>query len=92
MLSVHDRAFHADLFDGADLPPVQPVLARCLVHAHRFKILHPAQNRDLVETANRHNAIIDAVAAGDVEQAVAALSRHITTIVDFGPNIIGAGA
>lgn len=91
LLSVHDRAFHAELFNAADLPPVQPVLARCLVHAHRFKILHPAQKRDLIDTANRHQVIIDALAAADVDQAVAALSHHITTIVDFGPNIIGAG-
>ncbi len=41
LLSVHDRAFHSDLFACADLPPVQPVLARALVHAHRYKILHP---------------------------------------------------
>ena len=89
LLSVHDRAFHAQLFDFADLPPVRPVLARCLVHAHRYKIMHPDQNRNLVETANRHQAIVDAVEAGDIERTVAALSLHITTIVDFGPNILG---
>lgn len=92
LLSVHDRAFHAGLFEQADLPPVQPVLARCLIHAHRFKILHPEQRRDLLETANRHQVIIEAVAAGDAGAAVAALSHHITTIVDFGPSVIGAGA
>lgn len=92
LLSVHDRAFHAALFEQADLPPVRPVLARCLVHAHRFKILHPAQQRDLLDTALRHQVIIDAVAADDAEAAVAALSHHITTIVDFGPSVLGAGA
>lgn len=92
LLSVHDRAFHADLFEQADLPPVQPVLARCLIHAHRFKILHPEQQRDLLETANRHQVIIDAVAAGDATAAAAALSHHITTIVDFGPSVLGTPA
>jgi GntR family transcriptional regulator, rspAB operon transcriptional repressor len=87
-LSVHDRAFHSELFARADLPPVQPVLARALVHAHRYKILHPEQNRDLIETANRHLAIIDALDARDAPRAAAALSHHITTIVDFGPNIL----
>lgn len=87
-LSVHDRRFHAILFDFADLPPVRPVLARCLVHAHRYKILHPAKNRDLTDTANRHQGIVDALAANDVEAAVRALSHHITTIVDFGPSIL----
>lgn len=88
LLSVHDRAFHSDLFARADLPPVQPVLARALVHAHRYKILHPEQNRDLRETANRHIVIIDALEAQDPERASEALSHHITTIVDFGPNIL----
>lgn len=91
LLSVHDRAFHVDLFSCADLPPVQPVLARTLVHAHRYKILHPDQNRDLKETANRHIAIIDALATADADLAAAELSRHITTIVDFGPNILAEG-
>jgi len=90
LLSVHDRAFHSELFARADLPPVRPVLARALIHAHRYKILHPDQNRDLTDTANRHIVIIDAVQAGDVERARAALSHHITTIVDFGPNIVEA--
>ncbi|WP_226781187.1 GntR family transcriptional regulator [Oceaniglobus trochenteri] len=88
LLSVHDRAFHAELFAHADLPPVQPVLARALVHAHRYKILHPDQNRDLTETANRHVVIIEALAAEDPDRAAQALSHHITTIVDFGPNIL----
>ena len=90
LLSVHDRAFHSDLFACADLPPVQPVLARALVHAHRYKILHPDQNRNLKDTADRHLAIIAALEAADADQAAAALSRHITTIVAFGPNILAA--
>ncbi|MGY9049899.1 hypothetical protein P775_23445 [Puniceibacterium antarcticum] len=88
LLSVHDRAFHSDLFAQADLPPVQPVLARALVHAHRYKILHPDQSRDLKETANRHLAIMAALEAEDADKAADALSHHITTIVDFGPSIL----
>lgn len=91
LLSVHDRAFHSDLFARADLPPVQPVLARALVHAHRYKILHPDQNRDLRDTANRHLAIVAALEAQDPTAAAEALSHHIITIVDFGPNILGGG-
>jgi DNA-binding GntR family transcriptional regulator len=90
LLSVHDRAFHSELFARADLPPVRPVLARALILAHRYKILHPDQNRDLTETANRHIVIIDALQACDADRARAALSHHITTIVDFGPNIVEA--
>jgi GntR family transcriptional regulator, rspAB operon transcriptional repressor len=92
LLSVHDRAFHSELFARADLPPVEPVLARALVHAHRYKILHPEQSRDLRETANRHLAIIEALAAQDPDRAAKALSHHIMTIVDFGPNILNGEA
>lgn len=91
LLSVHDRAFHTDLFERADLPPVQPVLARALVHVHRFKILHPAKSRDLLETANRHLVIVDALKAGNPDKAAEALSHHIMTIADFGPSILGSG-
>lgn len=88
LLSAHDRAFHTELFERADLPPVQPVLARALVHAHRYKILHPDQNRDLLETANRHFSIVEALESADADKAAEALSHHITTIVDFGPSIL----
>lgn len=91
LLSVHDRAFHMDLFERADLPPVQPVLARALVHVHRFKILHSAKSRDLLETASRHFVIVDALKAGDPDKAAEALSHHIMTIADFGPSILGHG-
>lgn len=89
LLSVHDRAFHLHLFEYADLPLVTPVLQRCLVHAHRYKILNHPQERDLIETANRHRVIIEALEAADEKRTVRELSTHITTIVDFGPNLIG---
>ncbi len=88
LLSLHDRAFHTELFERADLPPVQPVLARALVHVHRFKILHSAKSRDLPETANRHLVIVEALKAGDPDKAAEALSHHIMTIADFGPSIL----
>lgn len=87
-LSLHDRRFHLALFDAADLPAVQPILSRCLIHNHRYKILSSTPNRDLVETAERHVAILDAVAAGDSDLARRALSHHVATIVDVGPSIL----
>ena len=89
LLSVHDQAFHLHLFEYADLPLVAPVLQRCLVHAHRYKILNHPQERDLIETANRHRVIIEALEAADENRSIRELSTHITTIVDFGPNLIG---
>jgi len=87
-LSVHDRTFHLTLFHAAALPAVQPILSRCLLHNHRYKIANSEPNRALDETAERHMAIIEALDGGDAETARAALSHHIATIVDFGPSII----
>ncbi len=88
-LSVHDRAFHTCLFDAADLPLVSPILTRCLIHAHRFKILNSQANRALEETAERHLPIIEALDARDLELLRDLLSHHIATIVDFGPDLTG---
>ncbi|GAB2188385.1 GntR family transcriptional regulator [Roseibium sp. LAB1] len=91
-LSLHDRNFHLNLYNAADMPTVRPILRRCLIHNHRFKILNSEPNRGLMETAERHVAILDALAAGDEANAVKALSHHITTIVDFGPSILTGDA
>ncbi|MCX2721385.1 GntR family transcriptional regulator [Roseibium salinum] len=89
-LSLHDRSFHLNLYNAADMPTVRPILRRCLIHNHRYKILNSEPSRGLLDTAERHVAILDALAAGDEERAVAALSHHITTIVDFGPSILAS--
>ncbi|MBJ3774309.1 GntR family transcriptional regulator [Acuticoccus mangrovi] len=86
-LSIHDRRFHMALYEAADLPAVLPILSRCLIHNHRYKIINSSPNRALTETADRHVVIIEAIAAGDVEAARAALSHHIATIGDLGPKI-----
>ncbi|MGP9789537.1 GntR family transcriptional regulator [Roseinatronobacter sp. NSM] len=90
LLSVYDRAFHARLFDTADLPLVAPILTRCLIHNHRFKILNSRPNRALEETAERHVPILAALDARDVAQLRNVLAHHIATIVDFGPDLTGA--
>ncbi|TPW30029.1 GntR family transcriptional regulator [Martelella alba] len=91
-LSLIDRSFHLRLFDAADLPSVGPVLHRCLVHNHRFKILNSRGRLDLVETADRHESIVEALDSGDPEKVATALGHHITTIVNFGPDILAGGA
>ncbi|MCC4246952.1 GntR family transcriptional regulator [Stappia indica] len=86
-LSVHDRAFHTTLFAAADLPLVVPILTRCLIHNHRYKIMNSQPNRALEETAERHVPIIDALKDGDLERLRTVLGHHISTIVDFGPDL-----
>lgn len=84
-LAEFDRSFHRTLFQFADLPAVEPLLSRCILHNQRFKILHSGEKRDLKVTASRHQAIMDAIEARDADAAVAAIGHHVATIVDFGP-------
>ena len=68
-------------------PLVVPILTRCLIHNHRFKILNSQPNRALEETAERHVPIIEALRERDLEHLHAVLGHHISTIVDFGPDL-----
>ncbi|RYH08051.1 GntR family transcriptional regulator [Tropicimonas sp. IMCC6043] len=86
-LAAHDRAFHLALFEAADLPLVAPILRRCLLHVHRFKIMNSGQLRDLEETAERHVPILDALRAREPDRLAEVLRHHISTIVDFGPDL-----
>lgn len=88
MLSVHDRQFHMTLFNTAQLPSVMPILVRCLIHNHRFKIMNSKPNRALLETAERHFPILESLDSGDPKALYSVLSHHIATIVDFGPNFL----
>tara|TARA_R110002167_G_scaffold44741_4_gene134484 strand:- start:298 stop:996 length:699 start_codon:yes stop_codon:yes gene_type:complete len=92
LLSVHDRAFHTRLFAAADLPVITPILLRCLIHNHRYKILNSQPSRALDETAERHAPILAALEARDLEKLQKLLSHHISTIVDFGPDLTNGGA
>nr|WP_026871156.1 GntR family transcriptional regulator [Inquilinus limosus] len=85
-----DRAFHRRLFRTAGLPAVEPLLHRCILHNHRFKITRSGERRDLMATARRHWTIVEALTARDEAAAVAAIGHHIETIVDVGPSIFGA--
>ncbi|WP_410218588.1 GntR family transcriptional regulator [Paracoccus sp. (in: a-proteobacteria)] len=86
-----DCLFHLRLFEAASMPAVEPILLRCLVHTQRYKILNSQpQERDLLATADRHVSIIEALEAQAPEDLMHALSHHIATIVDFGPQVLPA--
>jgi GntR family transcriptional regulator, rspAB operon transcriptional repressor len=90
-LAEFDREFHRRLLREARLPALEPILHRCLVHNHRFKISQSNPQRNLIATARRHNAIIEAVERSDADRAVEALAHHIATIVDLGPEVFMNG-
>ena len=87
-LSVLDQQFHLRIYAEANLPSIMPMLERCLVHNHRYKILKTNRSVPLVETAQRHNLILEALISGDIDKTVNAMALHIETIVDFGPSIL----
>ncbi|YCI04828.1 GntR family transcriptional regulator [Ensifer sp. D2-11] len=91
-LAAFDRDFHRRIFQDARLPALDPILHRCLVHNHRFKISRSTTPRDLIATAQRHGAILDAIESGDAARTSVALSHHIATIVDLGPDVFPDGA
>ena len=87
----NDCQFHLRLFESAAMPVVEPVLQRCLVHSQRFKILNTdPSSRALLETADRHVSIIEALKTGNGLALRDALSHHISTIVDFGPDVLSS--
>ena len=86
-LSEFDRQFHRRLFAAAELPALEPILHRCLIHNQRFKITRSGAVRDLVDTAGRHWKIVEALGTGDVGAGVAAIGHHVATIVDPGPDL-----
>jgi DNA-binding GntR family transcriptional regulator len=86
-LAAIDRDFHRRILEDANLPALDPILHRCLVHNHRFKISRSRTARDLRATALRHRSIIDAIEGGDIVGATKAMHHHIATIVDFGPDV-----
>lgn len=87
LLAAIDRDFHRRIFMNADLPALEPILHRCLVHNHRFKISQSSANRDLRGTALRHCSIIEAIEMSNTQAAQTALRHHIATIVEFGPAV-----
>ncbi|MGA7278607.1 MAG: GntR family transcriptional regulator [Desulfocapsaceae bacterium] len=88
-LSQFDRKFHMRIYEDAGLPSVQPILHRCIVHNHRYKILNSEPRHSLIDTAERHIPILNALDSGDTVKAVKALSHHISTIIDIGgPKIL----
>jgi GntR family transcriptional regulator, rspAB operon transcriptional repressor len=90
-LAEADREFHRRLFAEAKLPNVEPLLLRCLIHNHRFKILNSREQQDLHHTAQRHIPIIEAVERRDTAGLVAALEHHASTIFDEGRLLLDSG-
>jgi DNA-binding GntR family transcriptional regulator len=77
-----DMDLHLALFGITGVDAMAPILARCMLHTHRFRLWAPWHGRPLAVTAGRHRPILAALAAGDGPLLVHELGAHIDTIVD----------
>jgi len=79
-----DMDFHLALFRLSGLHAMVPILARCMLHTHRFRLWAQWHQRPLQETARRHRPILDALASGDGAALARELGQHLDTIVERG--------
>jgi GntR family transcriptional regulator, rspAB operon transcriptional repressor len=79
-----DMAFHLAIFKLSGLEALEQILTRCTIHTHRSKLWAPSHKRPLLETARRHNVLLEHLEAGDAEGLAHAIGVHIDTIVTKG--------
>jgi DNA-binding GntR family transcriptional regulator len=79
-----DTQFHLTLFRISGLLAMEPILARCIMHTHRFRLWAPWHRRPLAQTAARHAPILAALSARDADGLAAALAEHLDTMVEKG--------
>ena len=78
-----DQAFHKTMYDSAKVPLLWDVVARLSGHIDRLRRLHlpvPGKMRDVMRD---HQAIVDAIAAGQPDAAQAALRDHLSRSLGF---------
>jgi DNA-binding GntR family transcriptional regulator len=70
------------LFRASGLHAMVPILARCILHTHRFRLWAPWHRRPPIETARRHLPVLAALEAGDAAALVRELGTHLDTMVE----------
>ena len=77
-----DTAFHLTIFRIVGLHAMQPILSRCILHTHRFRLWAPWHQRPLRATADRHEPILAALEARDGAGLQREIEMHLDTIVE----------
>lgn len=78
-----DRLFHLTLFRAADMPVLEPVLSRCALHMHRYTFANEPRRKHRVSLAASHAPILEALEAGDPDDAARAVQRHIEAVLEL---------
>ena len=76
-----DQEFHRAVYVAANLPALLPILERCSLCSHRFKIAQSATRRTLQETALRHWRIVDAIKSGDADELERVMFHHVASVI-----------
>jgi acetyl esterase/lipase/DNA-binding GntR family transcriptional regulator len=86
-----DQEFHRVLFRAADLPALLPILERCSLYSHRFKMTQSTAVRTLAETASRHWKIVEALERNDADEVERMVFHHVISVIgDPPPGIVAA--
>ncbi len=86
-----DQEFHKLLFRAANLPALMPILERCSLYGHRFKMTQSTAVRTLKETASRHWKIVEALENSDAAEVERRVFHHVISVIgDPPPSIIAS--
>ena len=77
-----DTGLHLSMFRIAGLHAMRPILERCILHTHRFRLWAPWHRRSLQATADRHRPILAALEARDGPGLKFEIEAHLDTIVE----------
>jgi DNA-binding GntR family transcriptional regulator len=77
-----DMDLHLALFRASGLYAMAPILARSMLHSHRFRLWAPWHHRPLLQTALRHRPILAALQRGDAAALARELAMHLDTMVE----------
>lgn len=79
-VSEADITFHMTLLRMSDMPTLEPVLLRTLLHLHRFVITrHQHKIKWIDEVEASHSTLLDALASKDKDRATQLVIEHATT-------------
>uniref|UniRef100_UPI0022EB231D FCD domain-containing protein n=1 Tax=Falsiroseomonas oryzae TaxID=2766473 RepID=UPI0022EB231D len=73
-----DEAFHAALYAAADVPGLRDLVRSRSGHLDRLRRLHLPEPGKAEAVLAEHEALAEAILAGDAAQAEARLRRHLS--------------
>lgn len=76
-----DQEFHRMHFGTADLPALLPILERCSLYGHRYKMTQSTAVRTLAETASRHWKIVAALEGKDAGEVERIVFHHVMSVI-----------